>query len=311
MHRLRHNQRTKFLILLGSLVAVYSLPLAFSSSQKQDDASTQLFAYKNSVPLDVKKASEKERDGVIVQDIDYAAYTPERGRVKAYLIKPKGAGPFAGILFFHWLGEPNGDRNQFVEEAVALAKQGTVSLLIEGYFPWTVEPKDGQTDRRRVIDETIEVCRALDLLLSQPEVDPKRIGYVGHDYGAMYGSILAGVDKRVKAYVLMAPIGTFSDWSLVYWLDKIPEKDKEAYRHTLAAVDPIHYVSRAKPCPILLQFANTDKYISKTAANAFVNAASEPKQVKWYDATHDLNVEAARNDRDKWLTQQLRLANAN
>lgn len=57
-----------------------------------------------------------------------------------------------------------------------------------------------------MIDETIEVRRALDLLLAQPQVNRKRIGFVGHDYGAMYGALVAGVEKRVKAYVLIAVI---------------------------------------------------------------------------------------------------------
>lgn len=298
-------QRLRILIILCGLMAVYT---TLASSENQD---AQLFAYKESVPFDAKKVSEKNQDGIIIQDIDYVAHAAERGRRKAYLIKPKGNGPFAGILFFHWLGEPNGNRNQFVDEAVALAKQGTVSLLIEGYFPWKVDPKDGLTDRQRVIDETIEVRRALDFLLSQPGVDPKLIAFVGHDYGAMYGAIVGGVDKRVKTYILMAPIGSWSDWSLAYWLAKVPENDKEAYRKALEGVDPIHYVSRLAPSPILLQFATSDEHITKDAATSFADAASEPKQVQWYDTKHHLNVEAARNDRSKWLADQLGLANAN
>lgn len=299
MHRLQ------ILIVLCSFIVAFS---SLASSQNQD---SQLFAYKDSVPFDAKKVSEKNQDGVIVQERDYAAHTPERGRMKAYLIKPQGSRPFAGILFFHWLGEPNGNRNQFVDEAAALAKQGTVSLLIEGFFPWKVDPKDGLTDRQRVIDESIEVRRALDFLLSQPGVDPKRIAYVGHDYGAMYGAIVGGVDKRVKTYILMAPIGSWSDWSLAYWLAKAPENDKEAYRKALERVDPIHYVSRLAPSPILLQFATADEHITKDAATSFADAASEPKQVKWYDTKHHLNVQAARKDRRKWLAEQLGLANAN
>lgn len=297
----------RILIVLCGLVAGYSLPILFSS----DNQDAQLFAYKESVPFDMKNVSEKDQGGIIIQDIDYAAHTSERGRMKAYLMRPKGDGPFAGILFFHWLGEPNGNRNQFVDEAVALAKQGTISLLIEGYFPWKVDPKDGQTDRKRVIDETIEARRSLDFLLSQPGVDPKRIAFVGHDYGAMYGAIAGGVDRRVKTYILMAPIGSWSDWSLAYWLAKASEKDKDAYRKALEGVDPIYYVSRLTPSPILLQFATSDEHITKTAATSFADAASEPKQVKWYDAKHDLNVEAARKDRSKWLTQQLGLVSAN
>ena len=167
------------------------------------------------------------------------------------------------MLFFHWYGTPNGNRDQFLDEAVLLAKQGTASLLIQGYFPWTVPPADEETDRRRVIDETIEVRRALDLLLSQSKVDPKRIGYVGHDYGAMYGAIAAGVDKRVKTYILVAGIGSFSNWSLDYWLKAIPAPDKEAYREALKSIDPITQITRAAPATLLFQFAKSDEHMNR------------------------------------------------
>ncbi len=275
--------------------------------QKQDQNPVKLLAYDGSVPFALKEVSVKEQDGVTIRDVDYAARTSQRGRVKAYIIRPTGKRPFAGVLFFHWLGRPNGNRNQFVDEAVALAKQGVVSLLIQGYFPWDVEPTDGQTDRQRVIDETIEVRRALDLLLSQPNVDRKRIAYVGHDYGAMYGSVLAGVDKRVKAYVLIAGIGSFSEWSLEYWLKAKPAEFKDSYRQAFTTLEPITLIGRAAPAAIFFQFANTDKFISKDAATAFYDAAREPKQIKWYDTIHEMNVETARKDRREWLTQKLGL----
>ena len=47
-----------------------------------------------------------------------------------------------------------------------------------------------------------DLRRALDVLLAQPGVDPKRIAYVGHDFGAMYGAVLAGVDRRVSVWAL-------------------------------------------------------------------------------------------------------------
>jgi dienelactone hydrolase len=166
---------------------------------------------------------------------------------------------------------------------------------------------DGETDHQQIIDQTIEVRRALDLLLSQPKVDKRRIGFVGHDYGSMFGTIASGVDKRVKTYVMIAGMGNFSDWSLKYW--KGPsQKGADAYKQAVKDVDPIGYVSQAAPASLLFQFANNDKYISKEVAEEFFAAASKPKEVKWYDATHDLHIEAARNDRREWLTQQLRLA---
>lgn len=302
----RFRKRIRILILLGILPTALSQSLATALPQKPNVKSEQLFAYDQSIAFDLKEVSAKEQSGATIRDVNYAAYTLRHGRINAYLIRPAGTGPFAGMVFFHWLGEPRGDRSEFLDEAITLAKQGVLSLLIQGYFPWSEKPTNGQADRQQVIDQTIEVRRALDLLLSQPEVDPQRIGYVGHDYGAMYGAIVAGIEKRVKAYVLMAGIGNFSDWSLKYW-PATAARGKEAYRKAINAVDPIHYVSRAAPAALLFQFSNSDIYISKAMATAFFNKASKPKQVKWYDASHDLNVEAALNDRSEWLTQQLGL----
>ena len=274
----------------------------------ESDASSA-FAYDRSAPFDLKEESVKEQEGVTIRDINYASRAQGQGRTQAYLITPKGKGPFAGVLFFHWLGEEKSDRTEFLEEATALAKQGTVSLLIQGFFPWKVAPIDGPTDRQRIIEQTIEVLRGLDLLLAQPGTDPKRIGYVGHDYGAMFGSIVSGFDRRVKAYVLMAALGNFSDWSLKYW-PRTAAKGEQAYRQAVTDLDPINYVSHASPAAFLFQFAKTDKYISKDAATSLFEKASEPKQVKWYDATHNLEVSAAHKDRDDWLTRELGLAKA-
>ena len=296
------------IVSIEQRIAILILLLSVSSLLRASETpSEKLFAYDRSIAQDLKVESSKEQSGVVIQDVSYAAYTQQRGRIKAYLIKPSGRGPFAGVLFFHWYGSPNGNRNQFLDQAVALATQGTVSLLIQGYFPWQVAPTDAKTDRQRVIDETIEVRRALDLLISQPRVDRKRIGFVGHDYGAMYGAIVSGVEKRVKTYVFTAGLGNFGDWSLKYW-PATASKGEEAYRQTLNEVDPINHISRAAPAALLFQFANTDKYIPKTAANQFFDAASKPKHILWYDAEHELNVEAARNDRREWLTRQLGLA---
>lgn len=306
----------KFLSLVTFILALMpfvGLPLANAGQQKDrpkksSDQLAKLFAYDRSSSFDLKEVSTKEQEGVTIKDINYAARNPQRGRIKAFLITPQGKGPFAGVLFFHWLGNPNGDRTQFVDEAVALAKQGTVSLLIQGYFPWMVEPSDGQIDSQRIIDETKEVRRALDLLLLQPRVDKKRIGYVGHDYGAMYGGVTAAVDRRVKTYVLIAGVGSFSDWSLDYWLKAKPAEFKKSYRESLLELEPVSLIGRAGPAELLFQFANTDKYISKEAATAFYEAASQPKQIKWYETNHEMNIEAARNDRREWLTERLTLS---
>jgi len=302
MRHLATGQRLGVLILIGGILMLSAAPVASAQGKKPD---ARLFAYNRSLAFDLKAEFAKEQDGVTIRDVNYAAYAPRHGRIKAYLIKPAGKGPFPSVLFFHWLGNVKSDRTEFLEEAVALGKEGMASLLIQGYFPWLEEPTEGQTDRQQIIDQTIEVRRAVDLLLAQPGVDRRRMGFVGHDYGAMFGSITSGIDKRLKTYVLVAGMGSFSDWSLKYWSG--PAKNgAEVYKQAVRDVDPIGYVSYAAPAALFFQFANKDKFISKDVANAFSAAASKPKQIKWYDATHDMNVAEARKDRREWLARQLR-----
>jgi len=297
--------RVASILLVVLLVAWLQSTVALAQS---GNPGTTLFDYDQSVAFDLKEVSSRDQDGVTIRDINYAAYNGAQKRVDAYLVKPRGRGPFAGVLFFHWLGNVKSDRNEFLDEAIALAKQGTVSLLIQGHFPWVEEPTEAQADRRQIIDQTIEVRRALDLLLSQPEVDRRRIGFVGHDYGAMYGSIVAGVEKRVKAYVFMTAVPTFSDWSLKYW-PVTAKGGEDVYRQAMREVDPIDYAAHAAPASLFFQFAKTDKFIPRETALAYYAAASSPKLIKWYDTIHELNVETATNDRRAWLARQLRLGN--
>ena len=266
-----------------------------------------LFAYDRSVPLDVREAGASTRPGgVVVRDVTYAAYNPARGRIAAYIVSPAADGPLAGILYFHWLGEKRSDRTEFLEEAVAVAPLGLASVLIQGYFPWTDAPTGGAADRRKILEQVIDTRRAIDLLLSLPNVDPDRLAYVGHDYGAMYGAIIAGLERRAKAYVLMAGVGTFADWSLKYW-PPTAAAGEAAYRRAIADVDPIDYIGVAAPSALFFQFARRDRYVSEAAASEFFDQASAPKERRWYDAEHDLDVEAARQDRRAWLAARLDL----
>ena len=53
----------------------------------------------------------------------------------------KNSHPEAGVLWLHWLGEINGDRSEYLSEAVTLAGQGVVSVLPAGLLPVGPEPR--------------------------------------------------------------------------------------------------------------------------------------------------------------------------
>ena len=204
------------------------------------------FDYNVSVPFDPKIVTETQKDGLTVTDLTYAAHDPSfsaflGGRTAAYLIKPQGQGPFAGIIYLHWLGTPNGNRSEFLDEAVETAKHGSVALVLQGYFPWMASPLGTQDDRPLIVGQAIELRRAVDFLLTQPEVDPDRLGYVGHDYGAVYGGILAGVDHRLKTAVLITGVPSFADWISFFHIDHDP------YASIVKNIDPINFIGQAAP----------------------------------------------------------------
>jgi len=284
--------------------AIMAVLLLLVSGTVNAQVSTGLFSYDAKADFKISEDTVFYKNNILVRGISFISCNPVHGRVKAYLVMPSSQPPYAGIIYFHWLGHPNGNRNEFLDEAIEMADHSVLSILIQGYFPWTEPPVSGEKDRQQVIDQTIDLRRAIDILLMQPGIENGRIAFVGHDYGAMFGSIMAGIDKRVKASVLIAGMGNFGDWSLKYW--KKPSEDgAEKYRKLLTPVDPIGYISNAKPAALFFQFANKDIYITKETAFQFFNAASEPKLVKWYETEHEMMIPQVRKDRVDWVKKQL------
>ncbi len=52
--------------------------------------------------------------------------------------------------------------------------------------------------------------------------------------------------------------------------------------HVLDPIDPVHWVGRISPRPVLMVNGDADEVIPVAAADALRNAAREPKQVEWY-----------------------------
>jgi dienelactone hydrolase len=266
------------------------------------------FDYDASRPINVQPAAPADRTGVAVRDITYAQADGTRNGATIVAPAQPTAGRRPGILFVHWYGPPNAtsNRTQFLGDAIALARAGAVSLLID--TPWA-EPlwfpeRDSERDYEMSVQEVKNIRRALDVLLQQPNVDAARIAYVGHDFGAMYGALAVAADRRVSRFVFMAGTQSFSDWFL--YTPKREGAARERFIAKLAPLDPVKYLPRIAPRPMLLQFANGDKFVSKEAAAALAKAAGNAKTVKYYNAEHELSAEAAR-DRVEWLTRELKL----
>jgi dienelactone hydrolase len=280
----------------------------------QDAEMLRHFDYDQKAPLGVKQIGIRHRGQTTIYDIIYNS--PKGGLVPAYLVVPKGKGPFAAVVWGHWYWDNSSMRNrkQFLDEAVVLAEAGVVSLLTDGPVarPGHVTSREPLNEQQTVdlVQQVVDMRRGVDLLLAGKDVDAKRIAYVGHSYNAMVGAFLSGIDRRFKAFVLMA--GPMSDEvdmkSKEYqeYRQKVGPDKFDAFVAKYYWLDEGKYVSHAAPAFVFLQYAAQEKFLNPDRAREYEKIVSEPKRLKIYDAPHALNAEA-RRDRIQFLTEQLRL----
>jgi len=289
------------------LATAYALTVMAGGTALMAQDPASIFAYDRRRPADLVTAGTETRGAAVVTDLTYQTLTGTRRA--AYLVTPSTAarGPHPAILFVHWYEPPNptSSRSEFLPDAVELAREGVTSLLVDTMWsdPDWFTTRDPENDLGHSIEQVKELRRALDILASRPGVDPSRVFYVGHDFGAMYGSLVAGVDaSRLKGFVFMAGTRSFSDWFLL-----LPRRDAAARTdiiRRLAPLDPTRHLTAAGELPVLFQFATRDRFVTKAAAEALVASAAGPKDVRWYDAEHALNADATR-DRLAWLRARL------
>ena len=276
---------------------------------------TRLFDYDQRQPLaTTTQQTQEEADGITVASITYAS--PKGGEVPALLVVPKGRGPFPGVIVQH--GMPD-TKEGMLPTGIDLARTGAVAILIDAPFnrpqqgrvrsdPLTVTPKD----RDEQIQLIVDLRRAVDLLVARPDVDRDRLAYVGVSYGAAMGGLLAGVEDRLKAYVLaVGDGGLVSHFTGPDDVNRpevlaFPAEQRERWLQAMRPIEPINFVGKAAPAALLFQAGRHDELIPEQDTRRWYQAASQPKELRWYDAGHFLNC-AARNDMMGWLAGHIRI----
>jgi dienelactone hydrolase len=255
---------------------------------------------------DLRLVGNRVQDGVNSQLM--VIQTPFGYRRIAELFLPATGGQAAAILYLHWYEPPSPDsnRSQFVQEAKEMARCGAACLMIETLWsdPDFFLKRTQADDLQNSIEEVTNIRRAIDLLLSQPDVDAGRFALVGHDFGGMYGVLAGSLDRRPTHYVVMAATPRFPDWYL--YSPRLEGQAREEFIRQFAPLDPITHIADLSPAQVLFQFGTDDPHVPKERGEEFYNAAKMSKEVRWYDAGHGLNAEAA-TDRIHWLKTVLSL----
>jgi dienelactone hydrolase len=137
---------------------------------------------------------EKEQRGTVTQHHVRIETAPGRTTDDAYLLVPDGKGPFPAVLVVFYeaktgIGLGKSEQRDF---AIQLANRGFVTLSLGG-APETYYPNQKECRIQPLSFHAYEAANCYHLLANLPQVDPKRIGVVGHSYGgkwAMFASCL-------------------------------------------------------------------------------------------------------------------------
>ncbi|HEY2794770.1 MAG TPA: dienelactone hydrolase family protein [Micromonosporaceae bacterium] len=244
---------------------------------------------------------------VVVQDISISV--PGQAPVDAWLVRPSGPAArhsLAGVIYLHWLNPPatTQNRSEFLNEALQVAEHGAVAILPDLTFPWTGTLYGDQRDVNAVREQERAVQAAYETLLAAPGVDPHRTAVIGHDYGAMYGSLLAAHNPNIRAEVYVAGDATWSNWFFEFFLS-LPDSALPAYNALFAGLDPVDQMGRLHS-HLYLQWAGQDFFIPQAVQDQFHAADPQAKVSVYPEADHSMDINA-QNDRIPWLLGQLGL----
>jgi dienelactone hydrolase len=164
------------------------------------------------------------------------------------------------------------------------------------------------TARDAFIQTVRDLRRAVDYLCSRPDVDKNRIGFVGFSQGGMIGGTFIGVEPRVRVACLAVPGGGFAEWARKA---KMVSKNREGDLDIGAAMtDPIHFLGKFAPRPLLILAAKKDELIAPYATEAVYAAAGAGKKLLWYNSGHVLPPNAILIDAKQFFQSHLGSAKA-
>ncbi len=270
-------------------------PASSGSEPPSSAADPSLFAYDPTVPLSPRVVRSRDTRHARIDQLTFAAADGQR--VPALFSRPLTArDPTACILLGHGL---RGDKESFRLWDL-LAQAGFSSLAIDARAhgerrdPVTLErlATEPRVLERLLRETVVDMRRAIDYLATRSECDPARTGYLGASMGGFLGTMLAGVDERVQAPVLLV---SGADWptmlgsteAQLFLRGATPQDIREAGA-LLDPIDPKHWAPLISPRPVLMIAGDADLAVPPAAARALHEAAQEPKTIIWYEGGHAL-----------------------
>jgi dienelactone hydrolase len=265
------------------------------------------FAYDRAAPYDPALVPIGTEPGVKIHALSFLS-PRGTGHATGRLFVPEGAGPFAGLVLQHGLP---GSAEVMTAYALELARHGAVVVALDAPFARRGGSplRFTEADSAEQVQLMTDLQRAVDVLVARPVVDASRLGYVGFSYGGAMGALFVGIEQRLKTGILVVADGGLvshytgpEDGGSVF--AGLTCAQRRRWLESMIPIEPIKYVGFASPTPLLLQSGLQDNLVPSRDAELLHAAVRDPKTIRWYDAGHALDIDAAR-DRLLWLQQWL------
>ena len=270
------------------------------------DADRALFAYDVTAPLNLQKTVQTTGATSVLSNISCSS--PAGGSVTGIMTEPVGRSDLRpGVVVMHPSGSPAKAMAPYAQQ---LAAYGAVVIAIDApYFRrgGAILSFTSQ-DRQELIQLMKDLQRAVDVLIATGRVDKTRIAFEGYSYGAAIGAGFVGIERRLKAAVLTAPMGGLV--SLVTMPEKLPSlanlscETRAVWFEAMTPVESIRFIANASPTALLMQAGRFDTAVLPADAQTLYDAAPDPKEPRWYDTGHVFDQRAAIEKHD-WLHQQI------
>ena len=273
----------------GQTASNSTLSVAIPAADASFSELKRMFAYDRGEPLDFEQGG-----GWDAGWYEHIEYTSAGCTVTGIVALPKGKGPFPVVL----MAAPGIEALMYAPQASALSRRGVAVLAIDA--PNVRDPnldmeaieQDPESYIEANVRYIVDIRRALDLIETQRKFDHKRIGYVGWSWTGMLGALLAGVDPRVKAYVLDYAGGT----------------NRGLEGLTGEVQDPAEYLAHNRDAAFLFQYTREDTddgIFSPRRVAKMIAAAPEPKTFQWVRGRHGALFDSADSPGSKYLVNWL------
>jgi uncharacterized protein len=177
----------------------------------------------------------------------------------------------------------------------ALAARGIASLAID--LPLHGSRDDAMIEEARTNPLGLvqhwqtalaEASAAINWFSTHDAIDARRLNITGYSLGSYIALQTAASDKRAGSVIIAAG----GDLPATPWTNMVR-----------MISDPLRYAASLNGRPLLMLHGRLDRTIAPQQAQRLYDAASEPKELRWYDSGHVLPPAAA-DDAAAWLAHR-------